>query len=328
MSVELHADGADAQRPSVLELVQGDEPEHRPRPNVSGDLPTVLEVAPMFRRVVVGYDRFQVDTYVQWAEDELATADRERRHLEERHLRTQTALDEARLLLSHSSPGGDFLQVSRRIGSMLAVAADEADGMRAEAQADREAAAAEAGRTIAQAEQRLADARAESQRMLAEATAEADSVLARAERTVVEAEETLEAAHMEAAARLEEVCRAEQRAAEYADLLRAQGAADASAARLQARHDSVAMLATAREERRRADAEAAGTRERLDRAAAARYTALVAEIDVLEQRRAALSAEIELVTTPAVEPRRAGLDEHLRRFLDRFHLRPRSLRAP
>jgi cell division septum initiation protein DivIVA len=328
MSVELHADGEAARASRVLELVLGDEPEERERPNVSGDLPTVLEVAPMFRRAVVGYDRFQVDTYVQWAEDELATADRERRHLEERHLRAQTALEEARRLLSHSSPGGDFLQVSRRIGSMLAAAADEADGMRAEAQADRSAAAEEAERAVADAERLLADARAEAQRMVAEATAEGEQVRAHADHMVVEAERTLEAARAEAETRLEQIRAVELRAAEDADLIRQMAAHDADAARMNARDEIVAMLDTAREERRRADAEAAATRQQRDEVAAARFVSLVAEVEALESRRAVLTAEIELLAGQVAGPRPAGLDAHLRRFLDRFHLRPRSLRAP
>src|SRR3712207_1190968 len=151
MSIELHADGEAGWLPGAFDVVLGSGVE-RERPNVSGDLPTVFEAAPMFRRAVVGYDRYQVDTYVQWAEDELATADRERRHLEVRHLRTQTALEEAQQLLAHSPTGGDFLQASRRIGSMLAVAADEAEAMRAHAQADRAAAAAGTQRAVAAAE--------------------------------------------------------------------------------------------------------------------------------------------------------------------------------
>jgi cell division septum initiation protein DivIVA len=328
MSVELHADGEAAQPPSELEVVLGGEPEDRERPNVSGDLPTVLEVAPMFRRAVVGYDRFQVDTYVQWAEDELATADRERRHLEARHLRAQAALEDAQLLLSHSSGGGEFLQLSRRMGSMLAVAADQAESMHAAAEADRAAAAAEAERTVADAERRLADARAEAQRMVGEATTEAEQVMARADHLVDEAERSLEAAQAEVAVRLAEVRATELRAAEEADVVRQRAAEDATAARLQARAEIVAMLGTAREERRRADAAAAATRERLDRDAAARYVSLVAELEALEHRRAALRADIELLSTPVPGPQRERLDVHLRRLLDRFHLRPRSLRAP
>ena len=328
MSVELHADGEAAQPGSVLKAVLGGEPDHRERPNVSGDLPTVLEVAPMFRRAVVGYDRFQVDTYVQWAEDELATADRERRHLEDRHLRAQAALEEAQLLLSHSSAGGDFLQLSRRMGSMLAVAADEAESMHAAAEAERAAAAAEAERTVAEAEQHLADARAQAQRTLAEATREAGQVLAHADHLVDEAERALEAASAEVAVRLAEVHAAELRAAEEADLVRRLAADDAAAAHRRARQESVAMLGTAREERRRADAAAAATRERLNGEAAARYVALVAEVQVLEHRRAVLRAEIELLGNAVPGPHRERLDVHLRRLLDRFHLRPRSLRAP
>src|SRR3712207_6420516 len=122
----------------TLELMSGDAlADDRHRPNVSGDLPTLFRAGPLFRRAVGGYDRFQVDTYVQWAEEELATADREREHLEARQLRTSAALQEAQRLLEHSAGGGQFLEVSGRIGAMLAAAADEAEGIRAEAGACR-----------------------------------------------------------------------------------------------------------------------------------------------------------------------------------------------
>src|SRR5215203_2246303 len=87
------------------ETSSGTEPRARSRPPLSGDLLTVFRAAPMFRRAVAGYDRFQVDTYVRWAEDELATADREREHLLERHLRTRAALEQAQKLVSHSPAG-------------------------------------------------------------------------------------------------------------------------------------------------------------------------------------------------------------------------------
>src|SRR4051812_35753284 len=115
MSAQLYADDRAAGPPSSLEVAPASAPAERGHPNFSGDLPTVLGAAPMFRRALVGYDRFQVDTYVQWAEQELATADREREHLLARHLRMRTVLEDARELLSRSPGGADFLQLSRRM---------------------------------------------------------------------------------------------------------------------------------------------------------------------------------------------------------------------
>src|SRR3954447_25576136 len=243
MSVELSGDSEAGRPPSALEAVLGD-PEDRERPNVSGDLPTVFQTAPMFRRAVLGYDRFQVDTYVQWAEDELSTADRERRHLEARHLATRTALDEARQLLSHTSAGGEFLQLSRRLGSMLATAADEAESLHAPAEAHRAPGVAEAQRTVAEAERALADARAEAHRIVAEAGSAAEQVRAHADHLVDEAERALETAHATIEARLAEVSATELRAAEDADLVRQFAADVAATARLQARDEIVRMLDT------------------------------------------------------------------------------------
>jgi hypothetical protein len=58
------------------------------------------------------------------------------------------------------------------------------------------------------------------------------------------------------------------------------------------------MLATGREQRRRADADAAASRDRLDRDIAARRAALVAEVAELERRSAALRAELDRVAEP------------------------------
>ena len=306
-------------RPAHLPGASGTEPDGRPvartRPNVSGDLPTIFETAPMFRRVLAGYDRFQVDTYVQWAEDQLATAEREREHLESRHLRTRAELDEARELLSHSSGGGQFLSLSRRVGSMLAAAADEAEGMRVEAAAHRKAAAAEAGRTVELARRLLADAEAEAARLVAEAATLVEEMTARADRIVAEAEETAAAVHARAQARLAEAREAERRAVRRAEEIRQQSQDEVDDARLRARHEIARMLGTGRDERRRADAEAdesrkeldraaeatrerldraaEATRDRLDRAAAAHRAALREEVAALEQRRSALRAEVE-----------------------------------
>src|SRR3712207_2058020 len=150
MSIELHAHQEAAWGQDALDTVL--ETSDRARPNVSGDLPTMFQTGPMFRRSLAGYDRFQVDTYVRWAEDELAAADREREHLLTRQVGTQAALEEARELLSHSPAGGRLLQVSRRIGSLLAGAADEAENIRSEAENHRSV-------VRAQAEVLTADAR-------------------------------------------------------------------------------------------------------------------------------------------------------------------------
>jgi cell division septum initiation protein DivIVA len=302
------------------------------RPNVSGDLPTVLQAAPMFRRAVGGYDRFQVDTYVQWAEEELATGDHERERLVARYLDLQGTLEETRQLLSHSPGGGEFLQVSRRIGSLLAAAADEADSMRADAEAHRSAASAEAEQTIAHAERLLAGATAEADRVLTEAATEAAGTLAEARRVAAEADSQAELlraeARSEAETRLQSVQVMEQRAAEQAEQIRREAVEAASAAMLAARDEVVRMLGTGREERRRADVEAAANRERLEQAALTRSAALRAEVAALERRRSMLRAEVERLAVTASDLADRSLDGPVHRFLETLRWRSRSLRAP
>jgi hypothetical protein len=336
MSAELEIDGGAARPPSALDMVLlGSEHLDHRRPNVAGNLPTVFEVAPMFRRAVAGYDRFQVDTYVQWAEDELASAGREREHLVTRHLRTRAELDEARELLSHSPEGGEILRLSRRIGSMLAAAADQAECIRAEAEAHRSAATAQSKRKLGYARWRIAYAEARARGMVAEAARKVEEMTARAGRLVDEAEQTRRDAGAEAEARLAGVRVTERRAAERADQVRKQAVAEACAARLQARDDVVRMLNAAREERRRADAEAAATRERLDRDAETRTAALLADVHALERRRASLVVEVERLADEVerladeVAATTGGRrDVPLRPFLGTIRWRSRSLRAP
>lgn len=300
--------------------------DHR-RPNVSGDLPTVFQAAPMFRRAAIGYDRYQVDTYVQWAEDELATAEREREHLLARHLRTRADLEEARELLAHSSDGGELLRMSRRIGSMLAAAADEAEGIRAEAERCRTAATLEAKRKLGYARWRIGQAEARARALAVEAARGFEEKAAEAGRIVARAEQTLRDARAEAEARLEQVRAVEQRAAADAEQVRQRAAEDAAAARLQARGEVLGMLGAGREQRARADAEAATTRERLAADAAARYVSLLAEVRSLEYRRASLRAEVEQLTAP-VPAARSRLGAQVRGLLERHRWRSRSLRAP
>ncbi|MGY2084044.1 hypothetical protein [Blastococcus sp. SYSU DS0539] len=270
----------------------GDPPAEHGRPNVSGDLPTLFRAAPMFGRALAGYDRFQVDTYVQWAEDELATAEREREHLLARCLDTQSALAEARELLDHSAGGGEFLRLSERIGSMLAAAADQAEGITAEAEAVRAAAQEAAEELQERAAADLAAARTRARETVAAAEARAEAIRAAADRVLAEAEQTRREAADEAAARIAQARAAEQAAADHAALLAEQAAADVAALRLQGRDEVVRMLATGREERRRADAAAEADRERLDSAAADRRAALLADVTDLVRRRSVLEAEL------------------------------------
>jgi len=327
MSAELYPDW-DVSTPNVVEFPRPTEVEDRPRPNVSGDLPTVLQAAPMFRRAVIGYDRFQVDTYVQWAEDEIVTAEREREHLLARHLATQTALEEARRLLSHSSSGGEFLRLSDRIGLMLAAAADQAESIRAEAESMRAEAAADRSAACAQAERTMADAEIEAERVVAEAGFLADQMAARARRTVAAAERTAEAARAQAVARLEQVRVVEQRAADDAERIRHEAGEHALAARLQAKGEVLEILTTGREERRRADATATAIRQRLDQEAFLRRGVLLSEIAELEHRRAVLRAEVQRLAGAVAGPtgRRRAL--HLRRIAERLRWRHRFLRTP
>lgn len=309
MSSELHADDG---------AVRGRGDGGRARPNVSGDLPALLQAGPMFRRTLAGYDRFQVDTYVRWAEDELVAADRQREHLLARSLETQAALAEARTLLAHSAAGGEFLQVSRRVGSMLADAADEAETIRAEADNHRSVACAQAAAVTADARRVRAETEARAIRTLAEAATRATAMIAAAGRTTAAAEQAARELRAEAETHLAGAHAVEARALADADRTRSRALEDAAAARLSARAEVVRMLDTAREQRRRADAGAAAVRERLDREAAARRAALLAETAELERRRDALRAEAATAPDPVVAPS-GSLHLHARTYLERLH---------
>jgi hypothetical protein len=315
MSIELQTDDEAARSLGALDAALG-TPDHA-RPNVSGDLPALLQAGPMFRRAVAGYDRFQVDTYVRWAEDELVAADRQREHLLARHLEAQAALADARTLLSHSAGGGEYLRVSRRIGSMLAAAADEAETIRAEADNHRSVACAQAEVITADARRVLAEAEAGATQVLADAASTVAAMTAEARRIVAEAEQTGRDVRAEADAHLAQARAVEARAHERAERIRQQAREDAVAARLNARAEVVRMLDTAREQRLRADAEATAVRDRLDRDAAARRAALLAETAELEHRRDALRAEMETGPEPVV-PSAGALHLHARAYLERI----------
>jgi hypothetical protein len=297
-----------------------------------GDLDTAFRAGPVFARAVAGYDRFQVDTYVRWAEDELAAADRAHERLVARLLRTETALDDARRQLGRSAGASEVLRVSGRMGGLLAAAADEAAGIRAEAEADRAAAEAllaraEADRAAAgtHARRLLADARARARLLVADATARAAEVTAAA---AARAEATVREARAGAAVLRGQAREAARRAAADADRARREAGADAAAARLHARDDVVRLLGTARDARQRADERAAADRARLDREAAERRTALLAEVSALELRRAALVAEVAAPSGVIATPAGDRSAPPPRRLLHGVRQRPRSLPAP
>jgi cell division septum initiation protein DivIVA len=285
----------------------------RRRLNLTGDLRTLFGYEPVFHRAALGYDRFEVDSYVQWAEAELAGAERERAALLTRHVRLREAFEEARRQLGHSPGGRDAVAASRRLEAVLAAAADQADGIRADAEARLAAAAAEAERLVAgaraEAARLVAGATAEAARVVAGGAAEAAGILAEARAAGEEADRTLAEARVEAEARLEKVRALEARAAGEAERARREAAGLAEAARLQARDEAVRMLTAAREERRRADGEAAAARERLDRQAAFRVALVQAALAELGTRSApaVLPAPRPVPAAPAAEvPQEAG----------------------
>lgn len=221
-------------------------PEPR-RPNLRGDLDSVLEFLPSFRGAVRGYDRSQVDSYVTWAERELRAARRSADEMAARFGACSVELEGVRQELARSNAGRDARQVSERMAQVLELAAEEA--------ADITAAGA------AEAEGLVAAARAWSAAMLGharEAEAAAAAVTERAATTRAEAAELLEAARVEA----EEI--------------------RAAAMREQAR-----IAAEATEERRRLDREAAARRaeaEEKGRRQREQETAAAAEVVAATRR--------------------------------------------
>ncbi len=309
MSTDLH----------VHDGMAAPDPAGPGRPAGPGGLDTALAAGPVFGRVVAGYDRFQVDAYVRWAEDELASADRAHEHLVARLLRTEAALDDARRLLGHSPGGGELLRLSERMGALLAAAADEAAAIRAEAEADRAAAAtlraeAETDRAAAGSYARwlLADSRARARESVADARARAGELT---EEAAARAAATVREARASAAVLREQARAAGERAAAEAGRTRRQAEQEAAAARLHARDDVVRLLVTGRDERRRADEVAAAGRTRLDREAAQRRAALLEEVAVLELRRSGLRAEAAAPAGPVAGPAGDGPGPSVRRLL-------------
>jgi colicin import membrane protein len=115
--------GARPDLPSVV-------PEPR-RPNLKGDLDSVLEFLPSFRGAVRGYERSQVDSYVTWAERELRAARRSADEMAARFAAVSAELDRVQQELSRSAANREARQVSDRMAQVLELAAEEAADIRA-----------------------------------------------------------------------------------------------------------------------------------------------------------------------------------------------------
>ena len=133
------------------------------RPEPAGDLDRVLDHRPIFRRRVRGYDRFQVDNYVAWAETEVEAARRQCDYLLSRYGACAAELELIRRTPVRSVTG----PVSVRLGQMLRLAAEEAEAITA------------AG--VDEAERIVAEARAEAEARLGKVAGIREAALAAGE---------------------------------------------------------------------------------------------------------------------------------------------------
>ena len=229
------------------------------RPNLSGDLDSMLEQRPLFRDQMRGYDRLQVDNYVSWAESELQTVRRENEHLTARLGSASSELAGARRQLAHSTDAQHLGRVSERIGRILQLAADEAAEI-----TQRATAGAQRLTGQAQAEGELVLQAARQQE--ARTNAECERLLGEADRLRTEAAELVQQAHADAA-RLEREAAAERRRLDAEAASRR--AQELAAAREQARQEREAAQAVAEQRLDEVRREVAGLLGQRDRVQAA-----------------------------------------------------------
>jgi colicin import membrane protein len=237
------------------------------RPNLQGDLGSVLEFLPEFRPAVRGYERSQVDSYVAWAERELRAARRSADEMAARFASSSAQLERVQEELARSEIGRSARQVSDRMARLLDVAAEEAEQITAAA--------------AAEGEQVVAEAREYAAAMLRHAREVEEAAVAdeeRAARSRAEADAALQAVRGEAA---------EIRAAAAAE--RDRLAADAEAERARLDRESAA---------RRAEAEEKARRQREQEAAAAAEGVASArrEVEELQRRRDQVAESLRLLT--------------------------------
>jgi colicin import membrane protein len=265
------------------------------RPNLRGDLDSVLEFMPSFRIGLRGYDRWQVDSYVAWAEREIRTARRACDELAARFGANAAELERARRQLAWSDAGRDTVEVGDRITRMLELAADEAGAL-------TRAAGAEAGEIVEEA-RTYATAMLRRAREVEEAAAAETEQAARRQ---AEAAAALEQAKTDTAQLRAETAaerdRLDKKAAQDRDRLdrdaaaaREQAAGAAAQERQRLDHEAAVAreraAAQAAETRQRLDREANAVRERLDQEAAAERAQLGERAHRQREREAAAAAE-------------------------------------
>ncbi|MGZ4569465.1 MAG: hypothetical protein ACXVXU_01150 [Blastococcus sp.] len=160
-------------------------------PQLSGDLDQVLDHRPIFRRRHRGYDRFQVDNYVAWAEVEVEAARRQCDYLLSRYAACTSELELVRRTPVPSVTG----PVSARLGQMLRLASEEAEAISAagvdeaerivtDARVEAEARLRKVGgireAALAAGEELRARARRDAEKLLRDAAAEREAAAAEA----------------------------------------------------------------------------------------------------------------------------------------------------
>ena len=261
-------------------------PEPVQRPNLIGDIDTILGTGPAFRSAFRGYSRLQVDNYVRWAETELLTARRELDDVTARYGVCLADLEISRRLLAESPEGRELSRLSVRIGEILRLAADEAA-------------------------ERTASAKAEAESVLGSARTEADTMLHRAREAEESAVATADRLRAEAATDRDEA------SAVLEDARREAARQQQEAAAERARLDQEAAA-----ERERRDRETAAERERRDAEAAQRRAAEDEQArDRCDSMLAAAAMQVAAIQAQLEDLR--GEQARARESLDRFtaHLR-------
>jgi cell division septum initiation protein DivIVA len=147
------------------------------RANPKGDLDLALRPKPVFRTRIPGYDRFEVENYLAWAESEIDAAQRANAHLAAQLGQCMAELREAEERAALATAGPDVAAVSDSIRRVMQLAVDEAAGLREVALAEADQLRALA---IADAERLGAAAAAEAQHLRAEAADIAQTLLQQA----------------------------------------------------------------------------------------------------------------------------------------------------